>query len=761
MHYRKTAFILLFFLTAGILIPAAGNAVNKDTVRRFALVVGANDGGKERPKLRYAVTDAKAFTYLLQKIGGVFPIDCIFLVEPDREAFMNGLARLRDKIQNAQASANKIEMIFYYSGHSDEEAVLLGPDKIAYKNIKQAIERTPADVRIAILDSCSSGAFTRLKGGKMRPPFLIDSSYDMKGYAFLTSSSSDEVSQESDRLQSSFFTHYLIAGLRGAADMSLDGRVTLNEAYQYAYHETLLKTEKTLGGPQHPNYNIQMSGTGDVVMTDIRNSSAILTLDKTLQGRIFIRDTDEHVILEMRKPGGRAMQIGLEEGKYSISNEREQALFETQVDLALGQEFVLAPSHFTEIQREPALARGREEKIHAEYNDQGLKVVPWDFCLTPDAEQYGNIIHYYVFGLVGTYSVQLDGFAISLGPNVVKSDSRGAMFSCIGNYVGGKMQAAQLSGIFNICRGEMEGIQFSGVLNEAENNVTGVQYAGIASMNNGSLAGAQIGGVFTFAKGRVKGVQTAGVFTMAAGPLLGAQAAGVFTWAEGQVEGAQAAGVFALAEGKVAGFQVAGIFTHTPEDLEGVQAATVNIAGRSRGLQVGVLNIAGEQNGVPVGLVNISENGSVEVVAWHDSLADFNLGVKCRAGYFYSIISTSKQSPRASFDEGWGAGLHYGGHIPLRPFYLELDLGYSVQNNRPTDRYDASDLQIAQARLLAGITWWDRFSLFIGTGAAYIYRGEFHNRETPDTRFPIHTSEWELIEEKWEPITLAGAAFSF
>jgi uncharacterized caspase-like protein len=61
----------------------------------------------------------------------------------------------------------------------------------------------------------------------------------MRGYAFLTSSSPDEVAQESDHIGASFFTHYLVSGLRGAADVTGEGKVTLNEAYQFAFNETL------------------------------------------------------------------------------------------------------------------------------------------------------------------------------------------------------------------------------------------------------------------------------------------------------------------------------------------------------------------------------------------------------------------------------------------------------------------------------------------------------------------------------------------
>ena len=42
------------------------------------------------------------------------------------------------------------------------------------------------------------------KGGIKRPPFLMDSSIDMRGHAFLTSTSADEQAQESDRIAASY-----------------------------------------------------------------------------------------------------------------------------------------------------------------------------------------------------------------------------------------------------------------------------------------------------------------------------------------------------------------------------------------------------------------------------------------------------------------------------------------------------------------------------------------------------------------------------
>src|SRR5690606_29662670 len=165
-------------------------------------------------------------------------------------------------------------------------------------------------VKVAVLDSCASGAFTRTKGGAMRPAFLVDESSNVEGYAFIASSSATELAQESDRIASSFFTHYFVSGLRGGADANRDGRVTLNEAYQHAFDETVLHTESTQGGTQHPAYNMHLAGTGDVVMTDLRSTEASLVLGKDVLGRLFIRDGRGDLVIEIAKKQPHAMTLG-------------------------------------------------------------------------------------------------------------------------------------------------------------------------------------------------------------------------------------------------------------------------------------------------------------------------------------------------------------------------------------------------------------------------------------------------------------------
>jgi hypothetical protein len=237
-----------------------------------------------------------------------------------------------------QAPGVRRELLVYYSGHSDEEGLLLGDERVSYAELRARIKALPADLRVAILDSCASGAFTRVKGGVRRPPFLVDASADMRGHAFLTSSAANEVAQESDRIAASFFTYYLVSGLRGAADVNQDHRVTLQEAYQFASQETLARTERTKGGPQHAAYEFELSGTGDMVVTDMRTTQASLVLAPDVAGRLTVREAGGGLVAELRKPAGKAIELGVEAGSYVVALDAGGGtVFEANATLASGE----------------------------------------------------------------------------------------------------------------------------------------------------------------------------------------------------------------------------------------------------------------------------------------------------------------------------------------------------------------------------------------------------------------------------------------
>lgn len=289
------------------------------TLRRFALIVSSNDGGRDRPKLRFADSDGRSIAGVLRELGGLRAEDLVEVPNATRAALKASFASLQTRLAALPSSGPRREVVVYYSGHSDEEGLLLGSDRVSYSELRDWIHHTNAEVRIAILDSCASGALIRQKGGTRAASFLGDRSVDARGHAFLTASSADEAAQESDRLGAAFFTHYLVSGLRGAADTSRDGVITLGEAYQFAYQETLRRTENTSSGAQHPNYDIQLAGIGDLVLTDLRATSSSLTLDANIAGRVHVRDDAGRLVVELQKDARHPVTLGLAPGAYTVA----------------------------------------------------------------------------------------------------------------------------------------------------------------------------------------------------------------------------------------------------------------------------------------------------------------------------------------------------------------------------------------------------------------------------------------------------------
>ena len=342
-------------------------------LRRFALIVGSNNGGGDRDQLRYAGHDAKTIADVLQQLGGVNQVDLSLLREPDAHALDSAFDALSQRVQSERKRGQRVELVVYYSGHADESGILIGGAHYDYALLRKRIQAVPADVHIAIVDSCASGSFTRIKGGTKIPPFLRDSSNQVEGFAFLSSSSADEDAQESDKIGASFFTYFFVAGLRGAADRNHDGKITLTEAYQFAYEQTLGRTQNTVHGPQHPAYDMHLSGTGDVVITDLRNTESALVLPSALRGHITMIDNSGRIAIELTKDAGDPLSLALPNETYSVHVVNSGGSFEATVTLDGAGKTEFAEDSLHRVSPETTVARG----IHRDSDDDDDKRSPW------------------------------------------------------------------------------------------------------------------------------------------------------------------------------------------------------------------------------------------------------------------------------------------------------------------------------------------------------------------------------------------------
>ncbi|MDQ3339092.1 MAG: caspase family protein [Myxococcota bacterium] len=318
------------------LVVAFAAPAHADT-KRVAVVVGNNVGSGAQPALHFAETDASKLARVLVELGGVRSEDLVLLQGRSVKELEQAMALTRRRVADYQRGTNRVMVVFYFSGHSDGEALELGTDRLAFGDLRRWLVSTGADVRLALVDSCKSGALLRAKGGTPGPAFQIRLTDELAstGEVLLTSSAADELALESQDLRGSFFTHHLVSGLRGAADSSGDGLVTLVEAYQYAYVHTLRTTGATVIGPQHPAYDYRLAGRGDLILTDLVSTSgsrATIELPRGFQRALVMQD---HVIAELTSDVRNAVTV--QPGPYAVYLWKDGKSLAAKITVANGE----------------------------------------------------------------------------------------------------------------------------------------------------------------------------------------------------------------------------------------------------------------------------------------------------------------------------------------------------------------------------------------------------------------------------------------
>ena len=322
-------------LTAALLLLLPGAASAQ--VERFAVVVGNDLGDPPDVPLRYAEMDAARMASVLQEVGGVRPENVVLLQGKDADTVRRALIAVNERVRSA---GRQTVLLVYYSGHADSTALHLRPEPPQLGELEQLVRGWRRPSASGILDSCRSGALTRVKGGTPIPPFEIQIGERVagEGAVFLTSSSASEDSQESDELKGSFFTHALVSGLLGAADENGDGRITLDEAYRHAYEATLRGSSRTVAGIQHPTFQYDVRGAGDLVLATLEQKArgrAWLELPPGRTWLLFQDSADGPVVGEVGN-SDRVRRLSLRAGRYFLRGRAPDVLLEGTVDLKPG-----------------------------------------------------------------------------------------------------------------------------------------------------------------------------------------------------------------------------------------------------------------------------------------------------------------------------------------------------------------------------------------------------------------------------------------
>ena len=298
-------------------VAALGGTARAD----YAIVVGSNAGGPGQGELKYAEEDARKVGAVLVELGGYAKDQVDIVVHPSPAELRDRLTKLGERVAADAAAGKQSRVFFYYSGHARASAIDLGPDELPLTELRQRLFAIDATLTVVVLDACQSGAFSRVRGAQPAADFSFNSRQhlDASGVAVLASSAGSELSQESPELHGGYFTHHLLVGLRGAGDANGDGEVSLDEAYHYAYNQTLRATTETAVGGQHVTFEADLKGHGEVALSFPKAATAAIILPASLEGQTLAYDKRaKTVVAETYKAKGAPVRIAVAPGDYEV-----------------------------------------------------------------------------------------------------------------------------------------------------------------------------------------------------------------------------------------------------------------------------------------------------------------------------------------------------------------------------------------------------------------------------------------------------------
>ncbi|MFK7933964.1 MAG: caspase family protein, partial [Saprospiraceae bacterium] len=219
-------------------------------IKIWAVVVGVGRY-THMPALKFTDDDAyQIYAFLKSPEGGALPDRQLKVLIDEDATRQNILSAARETM--LKADENDVVM-FYFSGHGLEGSFLpvdydgFG-NRVLHTEISDLLEQSNAKHKIVFADACHSGSLSdandNMHSFAMRKPVYqtLARYYEAfentsGGTALLLSSKGEEYSLEDRGLRSGVFSHFLVRGLKGAADFDSDKMVTVQELYNYVYSE--------------------------------------------------------------------------------------------------------------------------------------------------------------------------------------------------------------------------------------------------------------------------------------------------------------------------------------------------------------------------------------------------------------------------------------------------------------------------------------------------------------------------------------------
>ncbi|MCL4456343.1 MAG: caspase family protein [Nitrospirae bacterium] len=243
-------------------LPAVKAKPNKNS---YAIVIGIESYRQKLPKADFATADAKTMTEYLTKVMG-YPEENVVTLLNDK-ASMSDLTKYFEKWLSNNVEKDSTVFV-YYSGHGapnpktgdaylvpfDGDPSFIAETGYSLKRLYDNLGKLQAKEIIVALDSCFSGAGGRSVIAKGARPLVMamESLQIPQKIAVLSAASADQISSTYEDKGHGLFTYFMLKGIKGEGDANNDGKIEIEELFEYIKPNVEKIARKNYNNEQSP-----------------------------------------------------------------------------------------------------------------------------------------------------------------------------------------------------------------------------------------------------------------------------------------------------------------------------------------------------------------------------------------------------------------------------------------------------------------------------------------------------------------------------
>ena len=262
-------------------------AIESDSGRQFAVLIGVTDHDDDSLDLRYTNRDVQSLKSVLMERGGLRDgFQILEFSDQMSSDFRPSSANIKRDLEKFLKGAGRNDrVLLFFSGHgiqingetyfvtSDFDRNNPGETSLPSSWIRGLLNNCRAKTKFIIIDACHAGG-TRSVGPDVSSESIAKAIQveQLTGCVVLASCRPDEKSFEWTERRNGLFTYWLCRALEGLADTG-DARLTSDEVYRYTHKRVTDTAQRVFNRPQTPVRIIGPDVAGSLVLLSLQAES--------------------------------------------------------------------------------------------------------------------------------------------------------------------------------------------------------------------------------------------------------------------------------------------------------------------------------------------------------------------------------------------------------------------------------------------------------------------------------------------------------